>query len=116
MDDFTFHGNTVEVARDNLEKGIKWCIDTNLSLSHEKCHMLMIEGIVLGHLISLQGIQVDPKKIQIIQDLPTPVNQNDVRSLLGHVGYYRRFIQNFSKIASPLFSLLGKDVVFTWTP
>jgi hypothetical protein len=116
MDDFIVHGDTFEVAKDNLEKVLKRCIDTNLSLSHEKCHMLMNEGIVLGHLISSKGIQVDPKKVQIIQDLPTPSTQKDVRSFLGHAGYYRRFIENFSKIASPLFVLLGKDVVFTWTP
>ena len=113
MDDFIIHGNTFEVARDNLEKVLKRCIDTNLSLSHEKCHMLMIEGIVLGHLISSKGIQVDPKKIQTIQDLPTLVTQKDVRSFLGHARYYRRFIRNFNKIASPLFALLGKDVAFT---
>ena len=116
MDDFTIHGNTFEEAKDNLGKVLKRCINTNVSLSHEKCHMLMTEGIVLGHLISSKGIEVDPKKIQIIQDLPTPSTQKDVRSFLGHARYYRRFIQNFSKIASPLFALLAKDVVFTWTP
>lgn len=116
MDDFTVNGNTFTEAEDNLEKVLKRCIDTNLSLSHEKCHMLMNEGIVLGHLISSKGIQVDPKKIQIIQDLPTPSTQKDVRSFLGHAGYYRRFIQNFSKITLPLFTLLAKDVVFSWTP
>ena len=89
MDDFTVHGDTFEVARDNLEKVLNRCIDTNLSLSHEKCHMLMIKGIVLGHLISSKGIQVDPKKIQIIQDLPIFTTQKDVRSFLGHIGYYR---------------------------
>lgn len=115
MDDFTVHGNTFDEAKGNLEKLLKRCIDTNLSLSHEKCHMLMIEGIVLGHLISSKGIEVDPKKIQIIQNLTTPLTQKDVQSLLGHARYYRRFIQNFSKIASPLFTLSAKDVVFTWT-
>lgn len=115
MDDFTVHGNTYEEAKENLEKVLKRCIDTNLSLSHEKCHILMTEGIVLGHFISSKGVQVDPKKVQIIQDLPTPSNPKDVRSFLGHARYYRQFIQNFSKIASPLFPLLAKDVVFSWT-
>ena len=76
----------------------------------------MTKGIVLGHLISSIGIQVDPKKIQIIQDLPIPSTQKDVRNFLGHSRYYRRFIQNFSKISSPFFTLLVKYVVFTWTP
>jgi hypothetical protein len=77
--------------------------------------MMMSEGIVLGHFISSQGIQVDPSKIQVIKDLPTPKTQTEVRSFLGHDGYYRRFIKNFSKIASPLFVLLMKNAEFKWT-
>jgi hypothetical protein len=77
--------------------------------------MMMSEGIVLGHFISSQGIQVDPSKIQVIKDLPTPKIQTEVRSFLGHAGYYRRFIKKISKIASPLFVLLMKNVEFKWT-
>jgi hypothetical protein len=77
--------------------------------------MMMSEGIVLGHFISSQGIQVDPSKIQVIKDLPTPKTQTEVRRFLGHAGYYRRFINNFYKIASPLFVLLMKNVEFNWT-
>jgi hypothetical protein len=77
--------------------------------------MMMTEGIVLGHFISSQGIQVDPSKIQVIKNIPTPKTQTEVRSFLGHAGYYRRFIKNFSKIASPLFGLLMKDAEFKWT-
>ena len=84
-------------------------------LKKKKCHMMMSEGVVLGHFISSQGIQVDPSKIQVIKDLPTPKNQTQVRSFLGHAGYYRRFIKNFSKIDSPLFVLLMKNVEFKWT-
>ena len=76
--------------------------------------MMMHEGIVLGHSISTDGIQVDPSKIRVIENIPTPGTQKEVRSFLGHAGYYRRFIENFSKLASPLFSLLMKDVQFTW--
>jgi hypothetical protein len=77
--------------------------------------MMMTEGIVLGHFISSQGIQVDPSKIQVIKNLPTPKTQTKVRIFLGHAGYYRRFIKNFSKIASPLFVLLMKNAEFKWT-
>jgi hypothetical protein len=99
----------------NLEKVIKRCIQAQLSLSTEKFHMMMSEGIVLGHFISSQGIQVDPSKIQVIKDLPTPKTKTEVRSFLGHAGYYRRFINFFSKIASPLFVLLTKNAKFKWT-
>lgn len=103
MDDFTPYGVTFEVVLQNLEKVLKRCIQANLSLSTQKCHMMMNEGTVLGHFISFLGIQVDPSKVQVIQTLPIPKTQTDVRSFLGHVGYYRRFIKIFSKIASPLF-------------
>jgi hypothetical protein len=77
--------------------------------------MMMSEGVVLGHFISYAGIQVDPAKIQVILDIPTPSTQKEVRSFLGHAGYYRRFIKKNSKLASPLFFLLTKDVDFRWT-
>ena len=75
----------------------------------------MNERTVLGHAISQQGLQVDPNKIAIIQRVPTPQKVRDVRSFLGLAGYYRRFIKDFSKLASPLFGLLGKDFEFIWT-
>jgi hypothetical protein len=115
MDDFTPYGVSFQEALENLEKVLKRCIQAQLSLSTEKCHMMMSEGVVLGHFISSQGIQVDPSKIQVIKNLPTPKTQTEVRSFLGHVGYYRRFIKNFSKIASPLFVLMMKNVEFKWT-
>jgi len=114
MDDFTTYGVTFEDALQNLEKVLKRCIQANLSLSTEKCHMMMNEGIVLGHFISFLGIQVDPSKVQVIQTLRIPKTQTNVRSFLGHARYYRRFIKFFSKIASPLFVLLMKNAEFKW--
>eukprot|EP00253_Pinus_taeda_P006309 PITA_06309 len=115
MDDFTPYGVSFEDALQNLEKVLKRCIQAHLSLSTEKCHMMMSEGIVLGHFISSQGIQVDPSKILVIQNLSVPKTQTDVRSFLGHAGYYKRFIKDFSKIAFPLFVLLMKNAEFEWT-
>ena len=89
-------------------------MEMNLSLSPEKCEFLMTEGTLLGHAISQQGLQVDPNKIAIIQRVPPLQKVRDVRSLLGLAGYYQRFIKDFSKIASPLFGLSGKDVEFIW--
>jgi len=77
--------------------------------------MMINEGIVLGHDISANRIKVDPSKIEVILKIPTPKTQKEVCSFLGHAGYYRRFIEIFSKIVSPLFSLLMKDVDFLWT-
>jgi hypothetical protein len=114
MHDFTPYGVSFEESLQKLEKVLKHCIQAHLSLSTEKCHMMMSEGVVLGHFISSQGIQVDPSKIQVIKDLLIPKTQTDVRSFLGHAGYYRIFIKKNSKIASPLFVLLMKNVEFKW--
>jgi hypothetical protein len=115
MDDFTVYGNTYQEALDNLEKVLIRCQEMKLSLSHEKFKMLLTEGVVLGHHVSSEGIKVDPAKIEAIIRLPPPKTQKEVRRFLGHARYYRRFIENFTKIATPMFGLLIKDVDFVWT-
>ncbi|XP_070030819.1 uncharacterized mitochondrial protein AtMg00860-like [Nicotiana sylvestris] len=70
------------------------------------------EGIVLGHKISKHGIEVDKAKIEVISRLPPPTSVKGVRSFLGHVEFYRRFIKDFSKVVNPLCKLLEKDVKF----
>ena len=72
------------------------------------------QGIVLGHIISSRGIEVDKAKIELISKLPSPTNVKTVRQFLGHVSFYRRFIKDFSKIAKPLYKLLEKDAKFFW--
>lgn len=73
------------------------------------------EGIVLGHRISTQGIEVDKVKIQVIEKLQPPTSVKGIRSFLGHAGFYRRFIQDFSKITKPLCNLLENDVPFLFS-
>jgi len=70
------------------------------------------EGIVLGHLVFERGIEVDRAKIEVIEQLPPPMNIKGIRSFLGHAGFYRRFIKDFSFIARPLTPLLAKDAPF----
>jgi hypothetical protein len=114
MDDFSMHYDSFDKSLKNFEKILIRCIETNLPLSNEKYFMMLTEGVVLGHHISSSGITVDPANIQIIVNLLEPINQKDVRIFLGYAGYYRRFIENFSKIAFPLFKLLAKDIYFHW--
>ena len=112
MDDFFVFGSSFECCLSNLERVLKRCEDTSLVLNWEKCHFIVQEGIVLRHKISAKGIKVDKANIDVIEKLPLPVNVKGVRSFLGHVGFYRRFIKDFSKIVKPLNNLLNKDVVF----
>jgi len=114
MDDFTYFGETFEEALKNLDLVLKRCKDTDLSLKHEKCHLMMIDGIVLGHHVSTTGLKVDPKKIEVIQKLSSLKKVKAIRSFLGHARYYRRFVKEFGKIASPLYDLICKDNEFTW--
>ncbi|XP_057792692.1 uncharacterized protein LOC131009399 [Salvia miltiorrhiza] len=90
------------------------CEETNLVLNWEKCHFMVRDGIVLGHKVSKAGLEVDRAKIVAIEKLPPPSNEKAVRSFLGHAGFYRRFIQNFSKITKPLCHLLEKDAKFNF--
>ena len=72
------------------------------------------QGIVLGHVIFNKGIEVDKAKVELISKLPSPTIVKVVRQFLGHAGFYRRFIKDFSKIAKPLCELLVKDAKFIW--
>jgi hypothetical protein len=70
------------------------------------------QGIVLGHIISHWGIEVDKAKVDLISNLPPSRTVKDVRSFLGHLGFYRRFIKDFSKIATPMCKLLVNETSF----
>ena len=69
----------------------------------------------MGHIISKEGISVDPEKIEAIMNWPTPRNVTDVRYFMGLAGYYRRFIEGFSKVAHAITSLQKKGMKFEWT-
>ncbi|GJY86880.1 reverse transcriptase domain-containing protein, partial [Tanacetum coccineum] len=112
MDDFSVLRDSFSSCLSHLDKMLKRCEYTNLVLNWEKCHFMVKEGIVLGHKISKSGIEVDKAKIYVIAKLPHPTSVKGVRSFLGHVGFYRRFIQDFSKIARPMTHLLEKETPF----
>ena len=115
MDDFSVFGDSFDDCLTNLEKVLSRCEEKNLVLNWEKCHFMVTNGIVLGHIVSSKGIEVDKSKIELIANLPTPKSVKDVRSFLGHAGFYRRFIKDFSVISKPLSNLLTKDNIFEWT-
>jgi hypothetical protein len=112
IDDFSIYGKTFDDCLENLDKILQRCEEKHLVLNWEKCHFMVREGIVLGHLVSERGIEVDGTKIKIIEQLPPPINIRGIQNFLGHCGFYRRFIKDFSHIARPLTNLLAKDVLF----
>ncbi|KAL0396045.1 UNVERIFIED_CONTAM: Retrovirus-related Pol polyprotein from transposon.6 [Sesamum calycinum] len=114
MDDFTVYGGSFDECLSHLAKVLRRCIETNLVLNFEKCHFMVDQGIVLGHVISSRGIEVDKAKVDLIVNLPYPTSVREIRSFLGHAGFYRRFIKDFAKIAQPLSRLLQKDANFVF--
>ncbi|KAL9808815.1 putative nucleotidyltransferase, Ribonuclease H [Arabidopsis thaliana] len=111
-DDFLVYGPSFSSCLLSLGRLLSRCEETNLVLNWEKCHFMVKEGIVLGHKISEKGIEVDKGKIEVMMQLQPPKMVKDKRSFLGHVGFYRRFIKDFSKIARPLTRLLCKETEF----
>ncbi|KAL4318797.1 hypothetical protein GQ457_18G009310 [Hibiscus cannabinus] len=104
--DFSTFGENFDNCLSNLEKVLIRCKETNLVLNWEKCHFMVDDGIVLGHKISSKGMEVHKAKIEVISKLPPPTTVKGIRSFLGHAGFYRRFIEDFSKITKPLCTLL----------
>ncbi|GJT13930.1 reverse transcriptase domain-containing protein [Tanacetum coccineum] len=115
MDDFSVFGDSFSSCLANLDKMLKRCEDTKLALNWEKSHFMVKEGIVLGHKISRKGIEVDKAKVDVISKLPHPTTVKGIRSFLGHAGFYRRFIKDFSKISRPMTHLLEKNTSFIFS-
>nr|GFA08431.1 reverse transcriptase domain-containing protein [Tanacetum cinerariifolium] len=115
MDDFLVFENSFSTCLTNLENMLKRCEDIKLALNWEKSHFMVKEGILLGHKISKKGLEVDKVKIEVISKLPHPTTVKGIRSFLGHAGFYRRFIKDFSKISSPMTHLLEKNSPFIFS-
>ncbi|XP_073119565.1 uncharacterized mitochondrial protein AtMg00860-like [Henckelia pumila] len=114
MDDFFVVGSSFDACLCKLKKMLQRCEESNLVLNWEKCHFMVRDGIVLGHKVSEKGVEVDRAKLKVIKKLPPPMNLKGIRSFLGHAGFYRRFIKDFSSIAKPLTNLLIKEVSFNF--
>jgi hypothetical protein len=112
MHDFSVYGKTFTDCLANLDKVLTRSGEVDLVLNWEKCHFMVKQGIVLGHVISERGIEVDKAKVEAVEKLPPPTDIKSLRSFLGHAGFYKRFIKDFSKITKPLTNLLQKDVPF----
>ena len=112
MDDFSVFGPSFDACLEHLTQILDVCIKKRLVLSWEKSHFMVREGIVLGHLVSRKGLEVDKAKVEVIQGLALPTSIRELRSFLGHVGFYHRFIQDFAKVSKPLTSHLCKEKDF----
>jgi hypothetical protein len=97
MDDFMTYDDSFTSALSHLDKVLKRCVESNVTLSNEKCAMMLTKCIFIGNHISPACIWVTPLNIQVILKLPPLETQKEVRIFLVKVGYYRRFMENFVK-------------------
>ena len=114
LDDIIIVGKTFTEALENLREVFQRLREANLKLKSKKCWLFQTQVSYLGHLESEEGIKCDPSKIEAIEHWPTPTNKTEVRSVLGLIGYYRKFIPDFAEKAKPLTKLTRKNARFTW--
>lgn len=115
LDDIIIVSSTLQEHIKQLRKVFTRLRKFNLQLQPPKCEFLRHEVNYLGHVITKEGVRPDTKKVECINNYPTQKNSKDIKSFLGLVGYYRKFIQNFSKMAKPLTELLKQGQPFIWT-
>ena len=104
-----------EEHKEHLRLVLEKLREHQLYAKFSKCEFWLKEVGFLGHVISGEGIAVDPTKVESVTNWQSPTSVKEIRSFLGLAGYYRRFIENFSKIAKPMTELLKKEAKYIWT-
>ncbi|WVZ50239.1 hypothetical protein U9M48_001513 [Paspalum notatum var. saurae] len=115
IDDILIYSKTEEEHEEHLRLVLQKLREHKLYAKFSKCDFWIEEVKFLGHVISNGGIAVDQSKVSEVQNWKIPEDVKDIRSFLGLAGYYRRFIEGFSKIAKPMTALLEKNIKFQWT-
>ena len=115
IDDILVYSPNEELHAQHLRIILGVLREKGLYAKFSKCEFWLKQVAFLGHVVSKEGIQVDPSKIEAVVNWEPPKNVTEVRSFLGLAGYYRRFVEGFSLMAMPLTQLLQKNMKFEWT-
>ena len=115
IDDILVFSRTLEDHIDHLRLVFECLVETGLKLKPAKCHFVWREVEYLGHIITPQGLQANPRLVAAVQEFPIPQSLQEVRRFLGLSSYYRRFIPRFAKVAQPLHQLTRKGAEFVWS-
>ena len=115
IDDILIYSKSKEEHEQHLRLVLQTLREKQLYAKFSKCEFWLESVAFLGHIVSKNGISVDPSKVEAVQNWPRPTSVKEIRSFLGLAGYYRRFVKDFSKLAFPLTRLTQKKVEFKWT-
>ena len=115
IDDILVYSRSESEHAEHLRMVLQTLRDQRLYAKFSKCQFWLREVTFLGHVISAEGVYVDPQKVEAVLNWERPTNVTEIRSFLGLAGYYRRFVEGFSKIATPLTRLTRKGVKFNWS-
>ena len=116
LDDILIFSKTLEEHEAHVRKVLETLRKQKLYAKESKCEFFKTEVEFLGHLVGRNGVRMMEDKVKAVAEWPTPTNVRDVRAFLGTAGYYRKFIKDFSAIASPITELTKESVKFDWTP
>ncbi|CAK1599635.1 unnamed protein product [Parnassius mnemosyne] len=114
LDDIVVFASSLQEHEQKLEEVFSRLRIYELKIQPDKCEVLRYVVTYLGHIITNQGVKLNPDKIRTVQEFSIPKSCKDIKAFLDLTGYYRRFIRNFSKVTKPLTSLLKKDTAFIW--
>ena len=115
LDDIIVFGRSFEEHIHRLQLVFQRIREANLKISPAKCFLFQTKLVFLGHVVSADGIHTDPAKIAAVEKYPVPQTIRQLRSFMGLVGFYRKFVLNFGLIANPLYQLMNKTTTFHWT-
>ncbi|KAL9286110.1 putative nucleotidyltransferase, Ribonuclease H [Arabidopsis thaliana] len=115
IDDILVYSKNPEEHEVHLRRVMEKLREEKLFAKLSKCSFWQREMSFLGHIVSAEGVSVDPEKIEAIRGWPRPMNATEIKSFLGLAGYYRRFVKGFASMAQPMTKLTGKNVPFVWS-
>ena len=114
VDDILIYSQSEEEHEDHLRIVLQALREHQLYVKFSKCEFWLTKGRFLGHVVSASGVSVNPKKVEAVMSWERPKSVFEIRSFLGLAGYYRRFIEDFSRLAAPMTRLTWKGVKFEW--
>jgi ribonuclease HI len=115
LDDITVFSNSHELHLQHLRKTFLKCRKYGISLNPKKSNFALKEGKLLGHIVSEEGVKIDPKRVEAIRNLSLPRSKKDIQSFLGTINFVRRFIGNFAELTKNITAMLRKDSEIKWT-